>query len=262
MQGRPKRRARYQEGTKIKKLFYGFGWFEGTVESYDDETEFYTVTYEDGDREELDEEEVFEVLMDPRNHKKPRTWTTRQLSKEEKDEYSAATFDPILTFWLPIPPPPPPPPPPAKHPKGTEVYKFFPSHGWYRGEVIDYDPGSEFYTVKYEDGDKEDMENRDIDKALAYAESGPIGKYSIGKEIKKFFPGHGLFKGKIIKYDPIVQLYKVQYEDKDKEDLDEKELTKIMKKCKEAQDDKKAAEGIKIRIQEQRKTRSKIHYLP
>ena len=151
----------------------------------------------------------------------------------------------------------PPPPPPAKYANGTEVYKFFEGHGWYKGTVIDYDPSSEFYAVKYEDGDEEDMENHDIDKALAYSEYGPIGKYSVGKEIKKFFPGHGLFSGKIIRYSPLEGLYKIQYEDKDKEDLEEVELKKIMKKCKETEEDKVKAEALKSRLETlKRKSRS------
>ncbi|KAL3911289.1 MAG: hypothetical protein SGARI_001719 [Bacillariaceae sp.] len=120
--------------------------------------------------------------------------------------------------------------------------------------------------LKFTNKDEEDMEEHELEKAMKYAEYGPIGKYSVGKEIKKYFAGHGLFKGKIIKYDPISTLYKVQYEDKDKEDLDEKELTKIMKKCKDAKESEeaKSKEVIVIQIGEdgqQTHKRKRIHYL-
>jgi Lamin-B receptor of TUDOR domain len=221
---RRKRRARYDVGTKVKKLFYAFGWFDGTIEEFDDETDYYRVVYSDGDKEDLDEEEVLEILTDPRNHKKPRHWVQPKLTKKEKEEYTLATFDPIQAFWLPVAPPPPP----AKYEIGTELYKFFPEHGWFKGTITSFDADAQLYKVQYEDKDKEDLEEKELSKLLERSKSGPLGKYSVGEKIAKYFSGHGWYKGQIVSYNPVLRLYKVQYEDKDKEDLDEGEVTKAL----------------------------------
>eukprot|EP00531_Pseudo-nitzschia_arenysensis_P014772 CAMPEP_0116132552 /NCGR_PEP_ID=MMETSP0329-20121206/9611_1 /TAXON_ID=697910 /ORGANISM="Pseudo-nitzschia arenysensis, Strain B593" /LENGTH=619 /DNA_ID=CAMNT_0003627079 /DNA_START=58 /DNA_END=1917 /DNA_ORIENTATION=- len=50
----------YPVGTRTKKYFDEFeGWFEGTIRSYNQETKFYSVEYEDNDTEDLEHHEIF-----------------------------------------------------------------------------------------------------------------------------------------------------------------------------------------------------------
>ena len=49
----------YPIGTRTKKYFTEFlGWFQGTIRSYNKETKFYSVEYEDNDVEELEHDEI------------------------------------------------------------------------------------------------------------------------------------------------------------------------------------------------------------
>nr|GMD64766.1 DDT domain-containing protein PTM [Ipomoea batatas] len=49
-------------GRTVKKKFKRFGVFTGTVESYDSESGFFKIVYEDGDSEELDLSELVDLL--------------------------------------------------------------------------------------------------------------------------------------------------------------------------------------------------------
>lgn len=51
-------------GRKVKKQFDGSGLYTGLVRSYDDETKFFEIVYEDGDFEEMDLSEVLSVLVE------------------------------------------------------------------------------------------------------------------------------------------------------------------------------------------------------
>jgi hypothetical protein len=49
----------YPVGTQTKKYFEEFqGWFQGTIRSYNKLTKFYSVEYEDGDKEDLEHHEI------------------------------------------------------------------------------------------------------------------------------------------------------------------------------------------------------------
>lgn len=49
----------YPVGTQTKKYFEEFeGWFQGTIRSYNQETKFYAVEYEDNDTEDLEHHEI------------------------------------------------------------------------------------------------------------------------------------------------------------------------------------------------------------
>jgi hypothetical protein len=59
-------------GMKVRKYYYGYGWYIGTIQSCenagDDKSEgaikkYYRVVYEDGDMEDLDETEVENVII-------------------------------------------------------------------------------------------------------------------------------------------------------------------------------------------------------
>ena len=53
--------TKYAVGTSVLKKFRA-GWFEGKVVSYDDQSKFYRIKYEDGDEEEVEEKELRKIL--------------------------------------------------------------------------------------------------------------------------------------------------------------------------------------------------------
>ena len=55
------RQQKYPIGTRFWKHFGQYGVFEGRVESYDEETEYY-VKYSDGDAEHLGEDDLGELI--------------------------------------------------------------------------------------------------------------------------------------------------------------------------------------------------------
>jgi hypothetical protein len=52
---------KYSTGTTVLKKFRT-GWFEGTVVSYDHQSQYYKIEYEDGDEEEVEEHELAKIL--------------------------------------------------------------------------------------------------------------------------------------------------------------------------------------------------------
>ena len=58
------RQQKYPIGTRFWKHFGQHGVFEGRVESYDEETEYY-VKYSDGDAEHLGEDDMDELIENP-----------------------------------------------------------------------------------------------------------------------------------------------------------------------------------------------------
>jgi hypothetical protein len=46
---------------RVKKFFQGYGNFEGVIDSFDEDTSFYKVVYDDNDSEELTKSEVKKV---------------------------------------------------------------------------------------------------------------------------------------------------------------------------------------------------------
>jgi len=57
---------------------------------------------------------------------------------------------------------------------GTKVYNEFPNEGWWSGTITSYKPGTQMYTVTWEDGstDYYDDDNK-IDQMVAYAQNDP-----------------------------------------------------------------------------------------
>ena len=56
-------------GTRTKKFFKEFhGWFQGTIRSYNQDTKFYSVEYEDGDTEELEHNEIDTGSLPPHKY--------------------------------------------------------------------------------------------------------------------------------------------------------------------------------------------------
>ena len=57
---------KYRVGTKFFQHFHFHGWFMGKIVSFQPQTGFYNVLYEDGDVEELDDEcELDECKLQP-----------------------------------------------------------------------------------------------------------------------------------------------------------------------------------------------------
>lgn len=79
-------------GSKVRKFFEGYGWFNGTVVSYCDDDEFYKVLYDDNDEEELDQDELKNILVaSTGNHSGSRSgnessYDTDDLYHEDGDE--------------------------------------------------------------------------------------------------------------------------------------------------------------------------------
>ena len=62
-------------GRRIRRTFDA-GWFEGEIKSYDAVARFYLVHYSDGDEEDLEEEEIQPLLVEPRRRPTRDTNTT------------------------------------------------------------------------------------------------------------------------------------------------------------------------------------------
>lgn len=82
-------------GRPVKKEFHGFGIFSGLVKSYDSESGFFEILYEDGDSEELEWSELalllegevadpglFELTQKPRVGRKPKKRRRVEIKRE------------------------------------------------------------------------------------------------------------------------------------------------------------------------------------
>ncbi|KAL7518276.1 hypothetical protein ACHAWX_003122 [Stephanocyclus meneghinianus] len=79
---------KFEIGTKVSKIFDA-GLFSGEVLEYHQAENLYTIVYEDGDREDLEEDEVEEILV---SRKQPRgSDETSRTGNQSKDEGLAAT---------------------------------------------------------------------------------------------------------------------------------------------------------------------------
>lgn len=54
------------------------------------------------------------------------------------------------------------------------------------------------------------------------------GLHLVGRRVRKLFPGYGLFEGSITSFNPIKALYKVEYEDGDREDMELHEVQQFL----------------------------------
>jgi hypothetical protein len=124
---------------------------------------------------------------------------------------------------------------PTKHPIGTEIQKFFPGHGWFRGYVSEFD--GKYYKVYYEDGDEEEYEEKEVENLLHLASTRKPPKHPVGSEVKKRFGAYGFFQGKVVDFNGI--LYTVLYRDGDREQYDEAELAEILVKDPAGNDEPK-----------------------
>lgn len=201
----------YPCGTRMKKFFDEHSsWYKGTIVAYDKRSHFYHIKYEDGDEEDLEHNE-FEIVSD-KNEARPIV-----------------------------------PPPDNAYKIGTRTKKFFEDHksAWYEATIVGYNRKTRLYKVQYDDGDCEDLEHIEIN-----AEPFPVEpKYKIGMKIEQFFLSKdtgkeiGWLNGEIVSrffHAPTGKnncnnsewVYGVEYADKDTEDLDEKQIKKILERMK------------------------------
>ncbi|VEU40886.1 unnamed protein product [Pseudo-nitzschia multistriata] len=126
------------------------------------------------------------------------------------------------------------------YPIGTRTKKFFPQvRAWFQGTIKSYNPESGFYSIEYEDGDREELEHYEVATGLL-----PPHKYDIGfsYQMELFSKIDGSNLGW---FDATVQgkcyvsqgkargwRYQVVYSDGDEEDVIEKLLTKRFREAR------------------------------
>jgi len=118
----------------------------------------------------------------------------------------------------------------SRYPIGTSFTKFFPAFGFFTGTVVSYDSASKWYRVEYaEDNEVEDMTQEELQDALKASKAArTANEYPIGTRFVKYFPRHGMFRAKVRSYDVELQLYWVQYEDGDEEQLSGPEIQALL----------------------------------
>ena len=124
-----KSHPKYPVGTKIRKHFDGWGWFEGMVVSHDEG--FYQVLYKDGDKEEYDENELEDILWpsnQPTTKKPPPTGTKEDVTPPMRSQDGKKPFA-----------------------VGTKLSKNFAKDGWVDGEIVSIS-NENLYRVRYENG--------------------------------------------------------------------------------------------------------------
>ncbi|CAI5731438.1 unnamed protein product [Peronospora destructor] len=77
---------RFPLGTRVKKYFKGYkNSFEGMVDQHSDQTDFYHISYDDGDSEEMTEDDVkIHLLSLPKPKRPPKTLKLTKPSKASK----------------------------------------------------------------------------------------------------------------------------------------------------------------------------------
>jgi hypothetical protein len=135
----------YLAGTRTKKYFGEFqGWFQGTICSYNNETKFYSVEYEDSDKEDLEHHEIDTGSLPPHRYDKGTQYEVCLVSKDDGAKIG----------WF----------------VGTIQSKYFykPKRG--KGSRSD---GVWRYSVVYDDGDSEDADEVYITKSIDLARHKP-----------------------------------------------------------------------------------------
>eukprot|EP00536_Pseudo-nitzschia_multiseries_P014070 jgi/Psemu1/291237/fgenesh1_pg.653_\ len=122
------------------------------------------------------------------------------------------------------------------YPVGTRTKKYFNSiRAWFPGIVRSYHPETKFYSIEYEDGDREDLEHHEIDTDPLPEHKYDIGfRYEIPMVSKKDGTDLGWFVGTIegkcyvSKGRAIGWRYRVVYSDGDSEDVRESYITDLL----------------------------------
>jgi hypothetical protein len=116
---------------------------------------------------------------------------------------------------------------------GRTVFKEFPPDGKFKGMVVSFDKIDALWKIKYEDGDEEELDFKEMDEVLLLGSkkkaSDAEAKHGlIGRTVFKEFPPGGKFKGTVVSFDETDALWKVKYEDGDEEELDFEELNELL----------------------------------
>ena len=107
-------------GTKVYKEFPNEGWWSGTISSYSDSTEMYTITWEDGSTDFFDDSDEVDQMV---------AWAS-----SDPQNNPAGAEDVSGTY-----------------PAGTPI-SVFENGEWYDGTIVKY--GSGKYTVQWEEDDE------------------------------------------------------------------------------------------------------------
>ncbi len=196
-------------GHEIQKKFGHHGAFYGVVQSYDKEFG-YRVLYTDGDKEDINEADIFKVLRP--------TCSCSFLF------HRGATS--------------------AIHPSndliGYKIRKQFGDHGIFQGTVTSYHPATG-YRIRYTDGDVEDLDKDEVmdlmrsscccryqvGDRVSVSWGGSFKAHIVGRTIKKRFGDHGVFEGTVKSFHRNTG-YRVVYGDGDSEDLSRDEIADLL----------------------------------
>ena len=135
------------------KKWFETKYYNGTVTAYDEEHKWYKVMYDDGDKEELNLKELREVLDEVVGLSKENAITTPNKNTPNKNTPKKGTpkkdtpkrDKPLV----------------GKELIGAKVTKQF-NYRLYNGTVAAYDEELKWYKVDYDDGDKEEMNLKEL----------------------------------------------------------------------------------------------------
>ena len=139
-------------GSRVKKWFET-KYYNGTVTEFDEEHKWYKVMYDDGDKEEMNLKELREVLDEVVGLSKENAITTPKKNTPKKNTPKKGTpkkdtpkrDKPLV----------------GKELIGAKVTKQF-NYRLYNGTVAAYDEELKWYKVDYDDGDKEEMNLKEL----------------------------------------------------------------------------------------------------
>ncbi|CAB9508230.1 C-5 cytosine-specific DNA methylase [Seminavis robusta] len=200
--------AKYAIGTRFWKSFGEHGNFEATVASFDAQTGFYRLTYDDGDQEEMTEREITQWIQKDLQNTTQENNTEAEAEAEpvenpmeiemddleqDKDKKNKTDKTKNDKGNKPKKRKTTPTPPPALHvdttptttttttttttnttktPKyqnGTKILKAFPGYEeLFQGTIVRHEPDDSgfFYHIVYEDGDEEDLTERQVTRLI------------------------------------------------------------------------------------------------
>ena len=238
----------YDVGTTVSRLFFVEDegeerCFYGKVTGYNAHDKLYSITYEDGEEEEMDKRELSKIVKPvPNLNDAPTTAPAEeQLAKDKKSSLSSApetwTFPSDFTG-----------PRPDIGEGWTQQYVPRKNKSGGGGIKYYFSPKGERFTsmaaVHHYLGGEPPTERTSRPKGWGKK---PLGKtatikcaaeptYAVGTAVSKVFYDEEEgkerpFSGNVAQYDPDKKVYSISYEDGDKEELYEWELSKIAVIC-------------------------------
>lgn len=123
----------YPVGTRIRKFFKGFGWYNGEIVCYR-RLFIYKIVFDDGDVEELTDFEM------NKNLRESIPWKVEPPTDDEEIKPSFSI--------------------------GTKVKKYFSGYGWFDGHVTSY-RWVLTYNIIFDDGDEEEWASEYVEKGVS-----------------------------------------------------------------------------------------------